>query len=83
MVIPAAREELLPGFGKREFSYKEDDSVITEADLAMQLRLDRELKQAWPQFALLGEEMTEAEQQSVIDSVKCGQIHPPRPSHRR
>lgn len=67
MVIRAAREELLPGFGKREFSYKEDDSVITAADLAMQLRLDKELKQAWPQFALLGEEMTEAEQQSIID----------------
>ena len=68
IVTLAAKEELLPGFGKREFTYKEDGSVITKADLAMQKRLDEELKQAWPHIALLGEEMTEAEQQAVIDS---------------
>lgn len=68
IVIKAAKEELLPNFGKREFTYKEDHSVITKADLAMQERLDKELKQAWPEIALLGEEMTEAEQQAIIDS---------------
>ena len=68
MVRQAAIEELLPGFGKREFTYKEDHSVITQADLAMQKRLEIELAQAWPQIAILGEEMTEAEQQAVIDS---------------
>ena len=68
MVRQAALEELLPGFGKREFTYKEDGSVITSADLAMQKRLEEELKQFWPQIAVLGEEMTDAEQQAVIDS---------------
>lgn len=68
MVKLAAIEELLPDFGKREFTYKEDNSVITKADLAMQERLENELKQAWPKIALLGEEMTDEEQQAVIES---------------
>ena len=68
MLKKAAIEELLSRFGKREFTYKDDGSVITDADLAMQKRLEQELKQAWPEIALLGEEMTEAEQQAVIDS---------------
>ncbi len=68
IVTQAAKEELLPGFGKREFEYKDDGSVITSADLAMQKRLEQELKQAWPGIALLGEEMAELEQQAVIDS---------------
>lgn len=67
----AAIEELLPDFGKREFTYKEDDSVVTRADLAMQKRLDEELQQAWPDIALLGEEMTPAEQQAIIDSGRA------------
>ena len=68
IVKQAAIEELLPDFGKREFTYKDDGSVITSADLAMQKRLDEEFKQAWPDIALLGEEMTDEEQQAVIDS---------------
>ena len=68
IVKQAAIEELLPSFGKREFTYKDDGSVITSADIAMQKRLDEELKQAWPNIELLGEEMTDEEQQAVIDS---------------
>lgn len=68
MVRTMAREELLPGFGQCDFDYKEDGSVITRQDIAMQERLNRELKQAWPQFSLLGEEMDEQEQLDVIDS---------------
>lgn len=70
IVKQAAIEELLPDFGKREFSYKDDGSVITSADLAMQKRLDEELKKSWPDIELLGEEMTEVEQQTVIDGGK-------------
>ena len=68
IVKQAAIEELLPDFGKREFTYKEDHSVITKADLAMQERLESELAEVWPNIAILGEEMTDAEQQAVIDS---------------
>ena len=66
LVKQAAREELLAEFGHAEYEYKEDGSVITPADLAMQARLEKELQQHWPQYAMLGEEMTEAEQCDVL-----------------
>ena len=67
LVKLAAQEILLKDFGHSEFEYKDDGSVLTPADLAMQDRLEQELKQHWPQYAILGEEMTDAEQQEVID----------------
>ncbi len=67
LVKLAAQEILLKDFGHSEFEYKDDGSVLTPADLAMQDRLEKELKQHWPQYAILGEEMTDAEQQAVID----------------
>ncbi len=68
LVKIAAQEVLLKDFGHSEFEYKEDGSVITPADLAMQNRLELELKQQWPQYEVLGEEMTDAEQQAVINT---------------
>ncbi len=67
LVKVAAREILLKDFGHSEFEYKDDGSVVTPADLAMQDRLEQELKQHWPQFGILGEEMTEQAQLAVID----------------
>ena len=66
IVKPAAVEELNPGFGQCEYTYKEDGSVVTKADLAMQLRLENELTQKWPEYAILGEEMTEQQQMDVL-----------------
>lgn len=68
VVKTAAQEELLPGLGAREFSYKDDGSVVTKADIAMQARLEKELKVLSPQVDLIGEEMTVSQQQAVIDS---------------
>lgn len=68
LVRSAATQELLSAFGSSDFEYKDDGSVITPADLAMQHRLERELKQHWPDYAVLGEEMTQDEQASVISS---------------
>jgi myo-inositol-1(or 4)-monophosphatase len=67
LVKPAAQELLLKDFGHSEFEYKEDGSIITPADLAMQDRLVQVLQQEWPQYEILGEEMSDAEQQSVIN----------------
>ena len=72
LVRTAAREELLTGFGRCDFEYKDDGSVITAADLAMQDRLETELKQHWPAYELMGEEMSEAQQQKVIDADRNG-----------
>ncbi|HHJ34284.1 MAG TPA: inositol monophosphatase [Gammaproteobacteria bacterium] len=71
LVKRAAREELLVDFGHSDFEYKEDGSVVTPADLAMQSRLEVELKQHWPAYGILGEEMTESEQLAVIASEKA------------
>ena len=62
LVVEAAREELLPRFNKVSHSFKVDGSVITEADVVMQERLQSALKQAYPTYAFLGEEMTKSEQ---------------------
>ena len=66
MVKAAAKDILLPGFGKLDYTYKSDGSIITAADEAMQLRLEQELKETWPQYAVLGEEMSEARQRKAM-----------------
>lgn len=68
LVKAAAEEVLLKDFGHSGFEYKDDGSVVTPADIAMQDRLEKELKRQWPKFDILGEEMTNAEQQAVIDN---------------
>jgi len=68
LVKVAAHEILMADFGHSEFEYKDDGSVVTPADMAMQDRLETELKQHWPMYNVLGEEMTEQAQLSVIES---------------
>jgi len=67
LVKKAAKEELLKDFGCSDFEYKEDGSIITPADISMQNRLETELKQHWPSYDILGEEMSEDEQLAVIE----------------
>lgn len=66
IVKPAAEEILIPGFGKLNYTYKADGSIITAADKAMQKRLDKELQETWPEYAILGEEMTEDDQRTAM-----------------
>jgi len=68
----AAREELLPRFTHVESELKADGSVVTEADRAMQRRVREALQQHWPQIPLLGEEMSAAEQQTLLDESAEG-----------
>ena len=72
LVKAAADDELLKDFGHSEFEYKADGSVITPADLAMQARLEDELKLHWPMYGILGEEMTEQQQLQAIDNARTG-----------
>lgn len=62
IVKTAAREEILPRFARSERSFKADGSIVTEADIAMQRRLSRDLAILAPNYTVLGEEMAEAEQ---------------------
>ncbi len=68
IIIPAAREELLPRFTRVERQHKRDGSVITEADLAMQSRIAADLQAQWPDTVFLGEEMAEQEQAGLLAS---------------
>ena len=68
IVKPAAQEILIPGFGKHNYTYKADGSILTTADVAMQERLQDELGMRWPHYAFLGEEMTEEEQRSAMNN---------------
>jgi myo-inositol-1(or 4)-monophosphatase len=67
IVIRTAQEELVPRFAEVARTHKTDGSIVTAADLAMQAALTRELAERWPQYGLLGEEMTESEQQHLWD----------------
>lgn len=73
IIVRAAREELLPRFRQVSFRRKEDDSLLTEADLAMQRRLANEFTQRWPHIAFLGEEMPQ-EQQELLLANEAGGI---------
>ncbi|MEW6292910.1 MAG: inositol monophosphatase [Pseudomonadota bacterium] len=66
IVRTVAREELLERFRRTSRREKADGSWLTEADLAMQSRLQAELAARHPGIALLGEEMEKAEQERLL-----------------
>jgi myo-inositol-1(or 4)-monophosphatase len=68
----AAAEELLPRFSTVDTALKADGSIVTEADHAMQDRLQAELAERFPDYGLLGEEMTEGEQLAQLQHSSCG-----------
>ena len=70
IIVSAAKEELLPRFSRVVRSHKADGSVITEADIAMQQRIARQLQEAWPDTVFLGEEMTVEEHAHIFGSDK-------------
>jgi myo-inositol-1(or 4)-monophosphatase len=67
-----ARAELLPRFAGSVQNLKADGSVVTAADQAMQERMQEELVRRWPEYPLLGEEMSAAEQSRLLGSPGAG-----------
>ncbi len=72
IVMTCAREELTPRFRRVGHDFKQDGSLITEADLATQLRIQSALYASWPEIAFLGEEMAASEQQALMHSHTSG-----------
>jgi myo-inositol-1(or 4)-monophosphatase len=72
LVRRAAAEELMARFEAVRAETKADGSLITEADLAMQQRLQRELAAGWPAVRLLGEEMPAGQQAQLLASPGDG-----------
>ncbi len=72
LIISATKQHLLPYFGKTTRRFKEDDSIVTQADHAIQSALLNALKREWPQIPVLGEEMSSGQQQKLLDDSKDG-----------
>ncbi len=70
--MEGAKQELLPRFRNVTRDIKHDGSVVTEADTALQQRLQRDLADRWPQYPLLGEEMLAEEQQRLRTQHAAG-----------
>ena len=72
LVRRCAQEELLPRFADVSRHLKVDGSVVTDADHAMQDRMQRELSAHWPGYAFLGEEMAAHEHAALAGSSERG-----------
>lgn len=70
LVSRIADRELLPRFNCQDGDRKSDGSLVTEADVVMQAALIEALHEHWPDTCVLGEEMTEAEQQNALDQTE-------------
>lgn len=68
MILTVAKDELLPRFEKISHQHKTDGSIVTEADLAVQTKIEIYLKLHYPESVVLGEEMTQEEQVLTFDS---------------
>ncbi len=62
----AARAEILPRAQSPDPRLKADGTWVTDADLAMQTRVQHELAALWPHIPLLGEEMAAVAQQQLM-----------------
>jgi len=71
-ICQAAEEELLGRFNQVAAHTKADGSIVTVADHAMQKRLHAELTALLPQYGLLGEEMSKADQMAQIEHTGAG-----------
>lgn len=66
-LIREVADRELPGrFCCQSGSRKSDGSLVTEADVVMQEALAQALRAEWPDIDLLGEEMSEADQQRAL-----------------
>lgn len=69
IVVTIANRELLPRFARGasiNFRDKDDGSVVTDADMAVQEYLQDALKSVWPDYGFLSEEMNRIEQQRLL-----------------
>lgn len=62
-----AAEQIMPRFNEVSYSFKRDGSLVTAADSAMQSAMISSLQTEWPDYVVLGEEMSPEEQQAQLD----------------
>lgn len=69
IIREVANEEILPRFNKISFTVKSDGSLLTEADLAADKRIQQSLLENWPEISFLSEEMKLAQQEELLQSA--------------
>lgn len=69
LVRKAAKDELLPRFFKVKESKKDDNSIITEADIKMQDVIKSKLQMLDKGILFLGEEMSQQEQNDILQQT--------------
>jgi myo-inositol-1(or 4)-monophosphatase len=67
-IVTLGQQEVLSRFEKVGYETKDDGSLLTEADMQMQIHTAAFLEQHWPQFAFLGEESSAEEQEAAMNS---------------
>ncbi len=72
LTIEISDRELPARFSCHSGSRKSDGSLVTEADVVMQDALEKALKAEWPDIPLLGEEMSEQDQQGALQHSHSG-----------
>jgi len=71
-IINIANEEIIPRFERASINFKNDGSIVTETDLAVQRRLQDFLAKLTPDIPFLGEEMSAEKQNQLIASSASG-----------
>ncbi len=67
-----AAEQIMPRYNQVAYSFKQDGSLVTEADSEMQKAMIESLQQHWPDYVVLGEEMSREQQQAQLDADSKG-----------
>ena len=68
IVFEVSQQTLMPYFQHSTAQKKNDGSIVTEADVAVQSKLTAALTELFPGVLMLGEEMSASQQQQIIDS---------------
>ncbi|MCK5809585.1 MAG: inositol monophosphatase [Cocleimonas sp.] len=69
IIRQVANEEILPRFNKISYSIKADGSLLTEADLAADQRIQQSLLENYPEISFLSEEMELEQQEELLQSA--------------
>jgi myo-inositol-1(or 4)-monophosphatase len=69
IIRQVANEEILPRFNKISYSIKADGSLLTEADLAADHRIQQSLLENYPDISFLSEEMELEQQEELLQSA--------------
>ncbi len=69
IIRQVANEEILPRFNKISYSIKADGSLLTEADLVADQRIQQSLQENYPDISFLSEEMEFEQQEKLLQSA--------------